>query len=54
MEIDMFELKTNNIEELKEISKNIRKDIIEMVYAAQSGHPRRLFINNRYINRIIF
>lgn len=54
MGLNMFELKTNNIEELKSISKNIRKNIIEMVYAAQSGHPRRLSINNRYINCIIF
>lgn len=28
-----------NIEKLKEISKEIRKDIIEEVYSANSGHP---------------
>lgn len=28
-----------NIENLREKSKNIRKNIIEMVYAAKSGHP---------------
>ena len=26
-------------ERLKEISKNVRMDIIEEVYSAQSGHP---------------
>lgn len=35
----MFDLKINDIEELKTISKRIRKSIVEMVYAAQSGHP---------------
>lgn len=35
----MFDLKINDIEELKIISKRIRKNIIEMVYSAQSGHP---------------
>lgn len=50
----MFETKINNIKELREISKKIRKNIIEMVYAAQSGHPRRFFISSRYINSIIF
>ena len=28
-----------NIEELEKISKEIRKDIIEEVYSAKSGHP---------------
>ena len=32
-------MKINNIEELKNIAKNIRKDIIEEVYSANSGHP---------------
>ena len=32
-------MKINNIEELKNISKTIRKDIIEEVYSANSGHP---------------
>lgn len=50
----MFEYKINDINELKNISKNIRKNIIEMVYQANSGHPRRFFICNRYFNRIIF
>ncbi len=31
--------RTNDIEELKEIAKNIRKGIIEAVYNGQSGHP---------------
>ena len=31
--------KINNIEELSKIAKNIRRDIIEEVYNAQSGHP---------------
>lgn len=29
----------NNIKELEDIAKQIRKDIIEMVYKAKSGHP---------------
>ncbi len=32
-------MKINNIEELKNIAKTIRKDIIEEVYSANSGHP---------------
>ena len=32
-------MKINNIEELKNIAKIIRKDIIEEVYSANSGHP---------------
>ena len=32
-------MKINNIEELKNIDKTIRKDIIEEVYSANSGHP---------------
>lgn len=31
--------KIENIEELKNIAKNIRKGIIEAVYSGQSGHP---------------
>ena len=31
--------RTNDIEELKKIAKNIRKGIIEAVYNGQSGHP---------------
>ena len=31
--------KINNIEELSKIAKSIRRDIIEEVYNAQSGHP---------------
>ena len=31
--------KTNDINKLSEIAKNIRKGIIEAVYSAQSGHP---------------
>ena len=31
--------KITNIEELKEISKNIRRNIVEQIYSAQSGHP---------------
>ena len=31
--------KINNIEELSKIAKNIRRDIIEEIYDAQSGHP---------------
>jgi len=34
-----FILKITNIEELQKISKQIRKDIIEQVYEAKSGHP---------------
>ncbi len=32
-------MKITNIEELQKISKQIRKDIIEQVYEAKSGHP---------------
>lgn len=32
-------LKITDINELKEISKKVRKDIIEEVYSANSGHP---------------
>jgi transketolase len=32
-------LRTQNIEELKEISKRIRRHIVEMIGAAKSGHP---------------
>ena len=32
-------MKIKNIEELKNIAKTIRKDIIEEVYSANSGHP---------------
>lgn len=32
-------LKINDIEELEKIATEIRKDIIEEVYSAQSGHP---------------
>lgn len=32
-------LKITNIEELQKIAKQIRKDIIEQVYEAKSGHP---------------
>ena len=33
----MLDSKIEN--ELKEKSKNIRKNIVEMVYSAKSGHP---------------
>ena len=29
----------NNIDYLKEVSKTLRKDVIEMLHAAKSGHP---------------
>ena len=32
-------MKITNIEELEEISRNVRRDIIEQVYKAKSGHP---------------
>ena len=32
-------LKITNIEELQKIAKNIRRNIIEQVYKANSGHP---------------
>lgn len=32
-------MKIENLQELERIAKEIRKDIIEEVYAAQSGHP---------------
>jgi len=32
-------LKISNVEELKQISRNIRQSIIEEVYAGKSGHP---------------
>ena len=32
-------MKNTNIEELQKIAKNIRKNIIEQVYRANSGHP---------------
>lgn len=35
----MINKKIQNIEELKNIAKNIRKGIIEAVYSGQSGHP---------------
>src|SRR5437762_4206846 len=31
--------KTNNVEELQAIAKNIRREIVEMIGAAKSGHP---------------
>ena len=34
-----MEIAEMEIERLKEISRNIRMDIIEEIYAAQSGHP---------------
>ena len=34
-----LEIAEMEIERLKEISRNIRMDIIEEIYAAQSGHP---------------
>ena len=34
-----------NIEELEKISKEIRKDIIEEVYSAKSGHPGATFLS---------
>ena len=35
----MYDSKINNCEELRKIAKSIRKNIVEMVYEAQSGHP---------------
>ena len=32
-------MKITNIEELKQIASNIRKNIIKQVYEAKSGHP---------------
>lgn len=32
-------MKITDVEELKKIAKEVRKDIIEEVYSAQSGHP---------------
>lgn len=39
MEIEKFEEKITDVEELKKIAKRIRKNIVDMVYEAQSGHP---------------
>lgn len=50
----MFDSKINDVNELQKLAKNIRKSIIEMVYKAQSGHPRRFIICGRYINSIVF
>ena len=37
--INQNKLKIEDINELRKIAKEIRKDIIEQVYAAKSGHP---------------
>ncbi len=39
MELNIFEEKIDDVEELRKIAKDIRKDIVDMVYYAQSGHP---------------
>ena len=42
LEIDrrvVFLKKLNNIEELENMAKKVRRGIIEEVYEAQSGHP---------------
>ena len=36
---DILKITENDIDNLKEISNEIRKNIIEEVYSAQSGHP---------------
>ena len=37
--VDSMQKKVNDILELKEIARNIRKDIVNQVYTAKSGHP---------------
>ena len=35
----MFNLKINNYDELAKVAARIRKNVVEMIYEAQSGHP---------------
>ena len=43
-----------NLEELKSISKAIRKDIVSMLTESASGHPGGSLSAARYFNSIIF
>lgn len=50
----MFNLKINSYDELRKIAARIRRSTVEMIYEAQSGHPRRFIIDNRNTYSIIF
>lgn len=50
----MFNLKINSYNELRKVAESIRKNVVEMIYEAQSGHPRGFIINNRNTYSSIF
>lgn len=41
-------------DELKEKALKIRRHIVEMIFLASSGHPRRSIITCRYFDSFIF
>jgi transketolase N-terminal domain/subunit len=47
-------LEQKSVQELKKIANEVRIGIIEAVYNASSGHPRRITILCRYFNCTIF